>query len=69
MNWIIISLIAIGILGVSDLFRKLASNLKDPFFTNLVFQFGATSAAIILYLIFSIRPFIFSHRDLFIVFK
>lgn len=53
MNWIIYSLIGIGILGISDLFRKLASNLKDPFFTNLVFQLSATSFAVITYLIFS----------------
>lgn len=53
MNWIIYSLIAIGIVGISDLFRKLASNLKDPFFTNLVFQIAATTTAVITYLIFS----------------
>jgi len=53
MNWIIYSLIAIGIVGVSDLFRKLASNLKDPFFTNLVFQLSATATAIVSYLVFS----------------
>ena len=53
MNWILYSFLAIGIVGFSDIFRKLASNLKDPFFTNLVFQLGATSAAIIMFLIFS----------------
>lgn len=53
MNWIIYSIIAIGIVGISDLFRKLASNLKDPFFTNLVFQLAATTTAVISYLVFS----------------
>lgn len=53
MNWIFYTLIAIGIVGVSDLFRKLASNLKDPFFTNLVFQLASSSTAIILYFMFS----------------
>lgn len=53
MNWIVYTLIAIGIVGVSDIFRKLASNLKDPFFTNLVFQLAATTTAIITYLVFS----------------
>ncbi|OGG21665.1 hypothetical protein A3D03_01535 [Candidatus Gottesmanbacteria bacterium RIFCSPHIGHO2_02_FULL_40_13] len=47
------SLIAIGIVGISDIFRKLASNLKDPFFTNLVFQLSATTFTIITYFIFS----------------
>ena len=53
MNWIIYAFLAIGLMGVSDLFRKLASNFKDPFFTNLIFQLGATLAAVITYLIFS----------------
>jgi len=53
MNWIIYALMAIGLMGVSDLFRKLASNFKDPFFANLIFQLGATLAAVITYLIFS----------------
>ena len=53
MSWIFYSLIAIGIVGISDIFRKLASNLKDPFFTNLVFQLSATTFAIITYFIFS----------------
>lgn len=53
MNWVIYSLAAIGIVGISDLFRKIASSLKDPFFTNLVFQIAATTTAIISYLIFS----------------
>ncbi len=53
MNWIGYSIIAIGIVGISDIFRKLASHLKDPFFTNLVFQLSATTFAIITYFIFS----------------
>ena len=55
MSWIIYSLIAIGIVGMSDIFRKLASNLKDPFYTNLIFQFAAFSTALISYLVFSRR--------------
>ena len=53
MNWIIYALGAIGAGAISDLFRKLGSQLKDPFFTNLMFQIGAFSTAIILYIIFS----------------
>lgn len=53
MNWIGYSIIAIGIVGISDIFRRLASNLKDPFFTNLVFQTAASITTIITYLIFS----------------
>lgn len=53
MSWVIYSLVAIGIVGISDLFRKLASNLKDPFFANLVFQLSATTVAVISFLIFS----------------
>jgi uncharacterized membrane protein len=52
MSWIIYSLIGIGLMGVSDLFRKLALGLKDPLFTNLVFQSAAFSTAIILFLLF-----------------
>lgn len=53
MNWIIYSLIAIGIIGVSDIFRKLASGLKDPFFANLIFQIASVTTALLLYLLFS----------------
>ncbi|MBI3955035.1 EamA family transporter [Candidatus Gottesmanbacteria bacterium] len=53
MNWIGFSIIAIGIVGISDIFRKLASNLKDPFFTNLIFQTAASITTIITFLIFS----------------
>src|SRR3989338_7043906 len=53
MNWIGYSLVAIGIIGISDIFRKLASGLKDPLFANLIFQAASFSAACILFLIFS----------------
>ncbi|HZE87441.1 MAG TPA: hypothetical protein VE090_04525, partial [Methylomirabilota bacterium] len=53
MNWIIFALGAIGAGAISDLFRKLGSNLKDPFLSNLLFQTGSLTTAIILYLIFS----------------
>ncbi len=52
MNWITYALIGIGFLGVSDLFRKLASvNLKDPVFANLVFQTGTFFFAVVIFLI------------------
>lgn len=51
--WGIYAVLAILVIGVSDLFRKLASNLKDPFFTNLVFQVASVSTAVVLYLLFS----------------
>lgn len=41
MSWVIYALIAIGLMGVSDLFRKLASGLKDPIFANFIFQIAA----------------------------
>ena|SRR5258706_6695694 len=53
MNWLIFALGAIGAGSVSDLFRKLGSNLKDPYLSNLIFQIGALSTAIILYFLFS----------------
>lgn len=53
MSWIIYALGAIATGAVSDLFRKLGSNLKDPFFSNLIFQSGTFATAIVLYLIFS----------------
>ncbi len=46
-------MIAIGLMAVSDLFRKIASNLKDPLFANLVFQTSAWIIAVLLYLVFS----------------
>jgi len=53
MNWIIFALGAIGFGAISDLFRKLGSNLKDPFFSNVIFQAGSFATALILYFIFS----------------
>lgn len=53
MNWLIFALGAIATGAVSDLFRKLGSNLKDPFLSNLIFQCGTFATAIVLYLIFS----------------
>lgn len=53
MNWIIFALGAIGAGAISDLFRKLGSNLKDPFFANLIFQTGAFIAGVVLFLFFS----------------
>jgi uncharacterized membrane protein len=53
MNWIIYALGAVGAGAISDLFRKLGSNLKDPFFSNVLFQGASFATALILYLIFS----------------
>src|SRR5579864_3804429 len=53
MNWIWFALAAITAGAVSDLFRKLGSNLKDPFFSNLVFQTASFTMAIVLFLLFS----------------
>ncbi|SRR6266403_6071316 len=53
MSWIIFALGAIGAGAISDLFRKLGSNLKDPFFSNVIFQGAAFATALILYFVFS----------------
>lgn len=53
MGWILYAFGAIGAIAISDLFRKLGSNLKDPFLSNLIFQSGSITTAIILYLLFS----------------
>lgn len=53
MGWIIYALGAMTAGAVSDLFRKLGSNLHDPFLSNLIFQAGSFTTAIILYLVFS----------------
>lgn len=50
MSWIIYALIAIGLMGVSDLFRKLGSNLKDPIFANFVFQIAAFTISTLMFL-------------------
>ena len=53
MSWIIFALGAISASAVSDVFRKLGSNLKDPFLSNLIFQIGSITMAVFLYFIFS----------------
>lgn len=53
MNWIFYALGAISAVTVSDLFRKLGSNLKDPFLSNLIFQVGSVITAFTLYILFS----------------
>ncbi len=63
MSWIVYSLIGIVIGGVSDLFRKLGSGLKDPLFANLVFQIGSCLTAIMLYFILS-RKFEYNPRSM-----
>lgn len=62
MSWIIFALGAIVTQAGSDIFRKLASSLKDPFFLNLVFQSGAFIMAIILYMSFSRKSFVNSQE-------
>jgi uncharacterized membrane protein len=53
MGWLIYALGAITAGAISDLFRKLGSNLHDPFLSNLIFQAGSFTTAIILFLVFS----------------
>ncbi len=53
MGWYLYAFGAIGAIAISDLFRKLGSNLKDPFLSNLIFQSGSITTAIILYILFS----------------
>lgn len=53
MGWIVYALGAISAVAVSDMFRKLGSNLKDPFLSNLVFQLGSITMAVTMYLLFS----------------
>lgn len=52
MSWIFYALGAMSAVAISDLFRKLGSNLKDPFLANLLFQLGGTTMGIILFLLF-----------------
>lgn len=61
MNWIIFALGAIGAGAVSDLFRKLGSNLKDPFLSNVIFQAASFATALFLYFLFS-RKFEDNHH-------
>src|SRR5689334_9002136 len=53
MSWFIYAVGAMFAIGISDLFRKLGSNLKDPLFTNLIFQLGSVTTAILLYIFLS----------------
>ena len=53
MNWILFALGAIGAGAISDLFRKLGSNLRDPFLSNVIFQAASFATALILYFLFS----------------
>lgn len=53
MHWGFYAFLAILFTGFSDLFRKLGSDLKDPFFASLVFQIGTFSTTLIMYLLFS----------------
>lgn len=50
MGWIIFALGAIFFGSLSDLFRKLGSQLNDPIFSNLMFQTGSYITSIILFL-------------------
>lgn len=53
MGWVVYALGAISAVAVSDLFRKLGSNLKDPFLSNLIFQLGSITTALVMFLLFS----------------
>ena len=53
MNWTIYALAAIAVVGFSDLFRKLGSGLKDPFFANFIFQAASFATATLMFLLFS----------------
>lgn len=53
MAWLLYAIGAIAAVATSDLFRKLGSNLKDPFTSNLIFQIGSVSTAVLLWLAFS----------------
>jgi uncharacterized membrane protein len=53
MSWIIFAVGAMMAAAASDMFRKIGSNLSDPFLANLYSQIGSLSMAIILFLIFS----------------
>lgn len=53
MSWIFYALGAMSVVAASDLFRKLGSNLKDPFLSNLIFQLGSVSMALAMWMLFS----------------
>lgn len=67
MNWIFYALIAIVVVGVSDVFRKLATNdLKNPIFINLVFQTGSYLMTLLMFL--STRQIELNKRGIFYAF-
>lgn len=53
MSWIIYAIGAMLAAATSDSFRKLGSNLTDPFFANLLSQIGSLTMAVVLFLLFS----------------
>ena len=53
MSWIYYALLAIVVVGVSDILRKFTSGFQDPFYANLLFQIGSFSAAVVSYILFS----------------
>lgn len=55
MHWSVSALAAILFTGISDIFRKLGSSIKDPFLANALFQTGSFLTGMILYLLFSRR--------------
>jgi uncharacterized membrane protein len=67
MNWIGYATIGIIVIGFSDLSRKIASNLHDPFLSNLIFQTGSIVMTVAMYLIFS-RKFEWHPRDITVAF-
>lgn len=67
MSWVMYAIIAIAVVGFSDLSRKMASNLHDPFLSNLVFQTGSIVMTVVMYLLFS-RKFVWNPRDMTIAF-
>lgn len=64
MSWIIYAIIAISLMGTSDLFRKLASNgLKDASYANFVFQIGTFLFAIGAFFLTS-RKFVYEPKSM-----
>ena len=55
MSWVFYALGAIVSVAISDMFRKLGSNLHDAFLSNLIFQIGSVTMAVTLWLLFSRR--------------
>jgi uncharacterized membrane protein len=63
MSWVFYGVMAIVVVGFSDIARKLASNLHDPFYTNLIFQTGSFLITVLLYVLFS-RRFEWQPKDM-----